>query len=69
MFLFYNTKKRIVMEILQIHKSMLSEWCEKNLSTHTDWTGKRVETINECDSIEEFVDKLYTYLENNQYRI
>ena len=48
---------------------MLSEWCEKNLSTHTDWVGKRVETINECSSIEEFVNKLYTYLEDNQHRI
>lgn len=33
------------------------------MATHTDWTGTRVETINTCPSINEFVDKLWDYLE------
>ena len=33
------------------------------MATHTDWTGTRVETINTCKSINEFVDKLWNYLE------
>ena len=49
-------------------KEILKEWCEKNLSTHTDWTGTRVETKHKCESIDDFVDGLYEYLEDNHYR-
>ena len=38
------------------------------MSTHTDWTGTRVETMNNCNSVDEFVDRLYDYLENNNWR-
>ena len=24
-------------------KEIIREWCEKNMSTHTDWTGTRVD--------------------------
>ena len=34
-----------------------------HMSTHTDWTGTRVETFYTCKSIDEFVDKLWNYLE------
>lgn len=50
------------------NKEILKEWCEQNLSTHTDWTGTRVETKKSCSSVEEFVDKLYNYLEDNHYK-
>lgn len=43
-------------------KEILKEWCEKNLSTHTDWTGTRVETKCQCTSVDEFVDNLFDYL-------
>lgn len=39
------------------------------MATHTDWTGTRVETINACSSIDEFVDKLRDYLEDDSNRI
>jgi len=51
------------MNRIQITKYILSEWCERNLDTHTDWVGTRVETVNEMESIDEFVDKLWNYLE------
>ena len=51
------------MKRIQITKYILEEWCEKNMSTHSDWTGTRVETNNSCFSIDEFVDKLWDYLE------
>lgn len=38
------------------------------MATHTDWTGTRVETKYECDSIDEFVDKLYDYLEDPHWK-
>jgi hypothetical protein len=49
-------------------KEILKEWCENNLSTHTDWTGTRIETKNKCNSVDEFVDKLFVYLADNHYR-
>lgn len=49
-------------------KEILKEWCEKNLSTHTDWTGTRVETKYKCESIDDFVDELYEHLEDIHYR-
>lgn len=57
------------METTQITKDLLKKWCEKNMSAHTDWTGTRVETINACPSINEFVDKLWNYLEEGSNRI
>lgn len=51
------------METTQITKDLLKKWCEKNMVAHTDWTGTRVETNNDCRSIDEFVDKLWNYLE------
>lgn len=56
------------MEHIFTSKEILKEWCEKNLSTHTDWTGTRVETKNKCGSVDKFVDKLYEYLEDNHHR-
>lgn len=37
-----------------------------NLSTHTDWTGTRVETKYTCDSVDTFVDKFMEFIEENQ---
>lgn len=44
-------------------KKCIIEFCNANLHTHTDWTGTRVETVNKCESVEEFIDKLFNYLE------
>lgn len=57
------------METIQITRHILEEWCEKNMNVHTDWTGTRVETINDCSSIDEFVDKLWDYLEEESDRM
>lgn len=54
---------------IQVSKFILKEWCEKNMNVHTDWTGTRVETNDTCLSIDEFVDKLWNYLEDESDRI
>lgn len=51
------------MKRIQVSRFILEEWCEKNMNVHTDWTGTRVETYDTCVSIDEFVDKLWNYLE------
>ena len=57
------------MDKILISKKDLHEWCNKYMHVHTDWTGKRVETIDKIESIEKFVNRLYDYLEekNNNY--
>ena len=57
------------MNRIQITKHILEEWCEKNMFTHTDWTGSRVETIDTYDSLDKFVDKLWNYLEKESNKI
>ena len=57
------------MKSIRITKHILSEWCERYLDTHTDWVGTRVETVNEMESIDEFVDKLWDYLEEESNRM
>ena len=52
------------MNSFRISKEAILDFCEKEMSTHTDWTGTRVETKHECSSIEEFVNKLTDYLED-----
>lgn len=47
----------------QQDKERIKEFCKNNLHTHTDWTGTRVETINKCESVEEFTNKLIDYIE------
>ena len=57
------------MNRIQITKYILEEWCERNLDTHTDWAGTRVETKDICVSIDEFVDKLWNYLEEESNKM
>lgn len=63
------TKQPDKMETIQTKKHILENWCKRNMSTHTDWTGTRVETINACNSIDEFVNKLWDYLEDESNRM
>ena len=58
-----------VMESCRTSKEILKEWVESNMSPHTDWTGTRIETKHKCESLEEFVNNLYEYLEDNHYRL
>lgn len=57
------------MASIRTSKEILKEWVESHMSTHTDWTGTRVETKFKCESLEEFIDKLYEYLSDNHYRV
>ena len=57
------------MKRIQITKHILNKWIDEHLSVHSDWTGSRVETINTCSSIDEFVDKLWDYLEEESNRL
>ena len=61
-----NTK---ILKSVTTYKKILKEWCEKNMNVHTDWIGTRVETNNTCVSINEFVDKLWNYLEEESDRM
>ena len=56
------------MESIRTSRQIIKEWVETNMTTHTDWTGTRVETKNNYDSIDEMVDKLYDYLVDNHWR-
>lgn len=56
------------MESIRTSRQIIKEWIETNMTTHTDWTGTRIETKNNCDSIDEMVDKLYDYLVDNHWR-
>jgi len=51
------------MEEILIKKKDILEWCNNHMDVHSDWTGQRVETIDTMKSVEEFVNKLYNYLE------
>lgn len=57
------------MESIRTSKEILKEWVKANMSTHTDWTGTRVETTYKCESLEEFIDDLYEYLSTNYDRV
>lgn len=57
------------MKRIQTNKRILKEWCEMNMNVYTDWTGARVETKDICVSIDEFVDKLWNYLEEESDKI
>jgi hypothetical protein len=57
------------MNRIQTEKQDLKTWCKRNMTTHTDWTGTRVETINVYSSIDEFVDDLWDYLEGESNRM
>ena len=57
------------METTQITKDLLKKWCEKNMNVHTDWTGARVETNWNCDSIDKFVDAIFEDLKYSHINI
>ncbi len=56
------------MESFRTNREIIKEFCERNMSTHTDWTGTRVETKSTCESVGEFVDMLMDYIEENHYK-
>lgn len=56
------------MDSARTNKEIIKEFCEKHLSTHTDWTGTYVETKYKCDSIEKFVEILWEHIEMNHYK-
>ena len=57
------------MESARTSKEIIKEFVETNMSTHTDWTGTRVETNYKCESIEDFIDRLWDYIEDNHYKV
>ncbi len=50
----------------QENKKLIRTFCEDNLHTHTDWTGTYVETKDKCDSIDDFVNKFLSYVEEHE---
>ena len=57
------------MDSCRTTKEIIREFCEKEMSTHTDWTGTRVETKDKCESVDEFAERLYNFLEDNHWRV
>lgn len=55
------------MTTLRVNEKIIREFCEKHMSTHTDWTGTRVETKYSCESVDDFVKNLIQYIEDNQF--
>ena len=53
------------MDSARTTKEIIKEFCDTNLSTHTDWTGTRVETRYKCDTVDEFIERLWSYIEEN----
>lgn len=56
------------MDSCRISKEYLQDWCNEHLAPHTDWTGTRIETKQECKSVQDFVDKLWDFIEDNHWR-
>lgn len=56
------------MESYRTNKEIIKEFCEKHLATHTDWTGTRVETKYECESVDKFVNELMEHIEDNHFK-
>ena len=55
------------MTTFRVNEDIIRKFCESNLSTHSDWTGTRVETKQQCNSVDEFVKQLMNYIEDNQF--
>ena len=56
------------MDSYRTNKEIITQFCFNNMSTHTDWTGTRVETNEKCESVEEFVNRLMEHIENNHWK-
>ena len=56
------------MDRIRTTKEILKEWCEENMATHTDWTGTRVETKFDCNSVDDFVNILFEHLKNYDWK-
>lgn len=56
------------MDSCQISKECLEKACTELLKPHTDWTGTHVETRDECEFVQDFVDKLWNFIEDNHWR-
>lgn len=54
---------------LKVNQTVIREFCEKYMDTHTDWTGTRVETKQHVGSIDDFIKMLMIHIENNQNNI
>lgn len=48
----------------QEEKDKLAKFCYDNMHTHTDWTGTRVETISEYESVFSFINQLIEHIES-----
>ena len=56
------------MESYRTNEEIIREFCVEHLATHTDWTGTRVETKYECNSVDEFISELMKHIEDNHYK-
>lgn len=47
-------------------KELINQFCHENLHTHTDWTGTYVETQYKCESVGDFLNQLFNYIEEHE---
>jgi len=55
------------MTTFRVNEEIIRTFCKTHMSTHTDWTGTRVETKHECESVDKFVKQLMNCIEDNQF--
>lgn len=53
------------METYFTNREIISEFCHKEMHAHTDWSGTRVETDQQCEHVDDFVDKLVDWIKEN----
>ena len=53
----------------RVNESLIREFCETHMSTHSDWTGTRVETKEKCESVYGFVTRLMEHIEDNHWKV
>lgn len=57
------------MTTFRVNEEIIRKFCETHMSTHSDWTGTRVETKEKCESVDEFVNRLIEHIENNHWKV
>lgn len=62
---FIKKKKENSMSSYRTNEEIIREFCNENLTTHTDHYGTWVETKNICSSVDEFAKKLMQHIEDN----
>lgn len=64
----HKTNRKNILDMTQEDKELIRKFCKDNLDTHTDWTGTYVETVYKCESVNDFINQLFNYIEEHERR-